>query len=46
MMDTFIPTIEDWEGVFEEGGWLCKEDNAFPHSLSFCFELEPLDAAQ
>jgi SAM-dependent methyltransferase len=43
MMDAFLPTIEDWEGVFTEGGWRCKKSHPFAHSLSVIFELEPLD---
>ncbi|KAM7183103.1 S-adenosyl-L-methionine-dependent methyltransferase [Rhypophila sp. PSN 637] len=42
LMDTFIPTIEDWEGVLEEGGWRCKKSYTFPPSLSFCMDLEPI----
>ncbi|KAI9168035.1 Phenylpyruvate C(3)-methyltransferase [Paramyrothecium foliicola] len=43
LMDTFIPTVEDWEGVFEEAGWRCRKSHTFPPSLCFCFVLEPLD---
>ncbi|RYP39044.1 hypothetical protein DL767_002371 [Monosporascus sp. MG133] len=43
MMGAFLPTIEDWEGVFAEGGWRCKKSHTFAHSLSVIFELEPLD---
>jgi SAM-dependent methyltransferase len=41
MMDVYIPTIEEWEGVFAEGGWrLVKEHLIENHSLSVIFELE------
>lgn len=41
MMDVYIPTIEEWEGVFAEGGWrLVKEHLIEHHSLSVIFELE------
>ncbi|KAK3312982.1 methyltransferase MppJ [Apodospora peruviana] len=43
MMDTFIPTIEDWEGVLEEGGWRCNKSYTFPPSLPFCLDLEPIN---
>ncbi|KAL7755532.1 hypothetical protein ACKLNR_014630 [Fusarium oxysporum f. sp. zingiberi] len=43
LMDQAIPTLEDWEGVFEEGGWRCvKQHHISPPSLTVLFELEPL----
>jgi hypothetical protein len=43
LMDQTIPTLEDWEGVFEEGGWRCvKQHHISPPSLTVLFELEPL----
>lgn len=44
MMSAYIPTLEEWEGVFEEGGWrLVKEHHVMPPSLSVIFVLEPVD---
>ena len=44
MMGVYVPTMEEWEGVFVEGGWHCVEKHLIEsHSLSVIFELEPLD---
>jgi len=41
MMGVYIPTIEEWEGVFEEGGWRCVKTHLIKSlSLSVIFELE------
>jgi SAM-dependent methyltransferase len=41
MMDVYIPTIEEWEGAFTEGGWrLIKKHLIETLSLSVVFELE------
>lgn len=43
MMDVYLPTMEEWEGVFEEGGWRCVGKHLIESlSLSVIFELEPL----
>ncbi|KAG5974355.1 hypothetical protein E4U55_008217 [Claviceps digitariae] len=43
LMDVTLPTVEDWEGVFEAGGWRCvKQHHMMPPSLTVLFELEPL----
>lgn len=44
LMDVTLPTVEDWEGVFEAGGWRCiKQHHMMPPSLTVLFELEPLE---
>ena len=44
MMGVHLPTMEEWEGVFEEGGWRCAEKHLIESvSLSVIFELEPLE---
>ena len=44
MMGVYLPTIEEWEGVFVEGGWRCVGRHLIESpSLSIIFELEPLD---
>ena len=41
MMGVYLPTLEEWEGVFAEGGWHCvKRDLIETPSLSVIFELE------
>lgn len=41
MMGVHIPTIEEWEGVFIEGGWRCVRRHLIEtQSLSVIFELE------
>ncbi|KAG6001471.1 hypothetical protein E4U21_004303 [Claviceps maximensis] len=43
LMDVTLPTVEDWEGVFEASGWRCmKQHHMMPPSLTVLFELEPL----
>ncbi|KAK1716946.1 uncharacterized protein CLUP02_10380 [Colletotrichum lupini] len=45
LMDVKLPTVEDWEGVFEDGGWICvKQHHMLPPSLTVLFELVPRDA--
>jgi hypothetical protein len=40
-MDTCIPTMEDWEGIFDKGGWRCVAQHFIEtQSLSVIFELE------
>lgn len=44
MMDVYLPTMEEWEGVFDEGGWHCVEKHLIESpSLSVIFELKPLE---
>lgn len=41
LMGAYLPTMEDWEDVFGEGGWRCKKRHLVPSpSLSVIFELE------
>ena len=41
MMGVYLPTIEEWEGVFLEGGWRCVRRHLIEtQSLSVIFELE------
>jgi hypothetical protein len=41
LMDTYISTMEDWGGVFAEGGWRCVKQHLIETaSLSVIFELE------
>lgn len=41
MMGVYLPTMEDWEGVFAEGGWHCRKRHLVESSyLSVIFELE------
>lgn len=41
MMGVYIPTLEEWEGVFAEGGWRCVRRHLIEtQSLSVIFELE------
>ncbi|TDZ22072.1 Phenylpyruvate C(3)-methyltransferase [Colletotrichum orbiculare MAFF 240422] len=45
LMGVKLPTVEDWEGVFEDGGWRCVEQHhVCPPSLTVLFELVPLEA--
>jgi len=41
LMGVHLPTLDDWDGVFEEGGWTCVKKHMI-HSLSasVVFELE------
>ena len=44
MMGVYLPTLEEWEGVFVEGGWRCVGKHLIESlSLSVIFELEPLN---
>ena len=44
MMGVYLPTMEEWEGVFVEGGWRCVGKYLIESlTLSVVFELEPLD---
>ena len=41
MMGVYLPTMEEWEGVFVEGGWRCVRRHLIEtQSLSVIFELE------
>jgi phenylpyruvate C(3)-methyltransferase len=41
MMGDYVPTMDEWEGVFAEGGWRCVQKHLIqPPSLSVIFELE------
>ncbi|KAL5379001.1 hypothetical protein PMIN04_007726 [Paraphaeosphaeria minitans] len=41
MMGVYLPTMEDWEGVFAEGGWRCRKSHLLESpSRSVIFELE------
>ena len=41
MMGTYLPTMEEWEGVFGEGGWRCLKKHIVESSYpSVIFELE------
>ncbi|EOA85540.1 hypothetical protein ACJQWK_01790 [Exserohilum turcicum] len=43
LMGVYIPTIEEWDGVFEEGGWRCVKKHLIKSlSLSVIFELEKI----
>lgn len=43
MMGTFIPTVRDWESVFEEGGWRLRSKNSIDIAVGeVIFELERL----
>jgi SAM-dependent methyltransferase len=45
LMGTFIPTVEDWESVFEESGWrLCGKDTIDIAVGEVVFELARLDS--
>ncbi|CAJ0553201.1 Ff.00g117130.m01.CDS01 [Fusarium sp. VM40] len=47
LMDVTLPTVEDWEGVFESGGWRCvQQHHMMPPSLTMLFELEPLEGLE
>lgn len=44
LMDVYIPTVDEWYGIFEECGWRCVKGHEFnPPAFSVIFELEPLD---
>ena len=41
MMGVYLPTMEDWESVFAEGGWRCVKKQLIESlSLSVIFQLE------
>lgn len=41
MMGVYLPTMEEWEGVFADGGWRCVKKHLVDSSyLSVLFELE------
>jgi cyclopropane fatty-acyl-phospholipid synthase-like methyltransferase len=43
LMGVYIPTIEEWEGVFKEGGWRCVKTYLIKSlSLSVIFGLEQM----
>ena len=45
MMGVYIPTMEDWEGVFVDGGWRCVKRHLIEtQSLSVIFELEHIES--
>ncbi|KAK3935978.1 S-adenosyl-L-methionine-dependent methyltransferase [Diplogelasinospora grovesii] len=44
LMDVYIPTMEEWYGVFEEGGWRCVKGHELQKpAFAVIFELEPID---
>jgi len=44
LMDVYIPTMEEWYGVFAEGGWRCIKGHELQKpAFAVIFELEPLD---
>ena len=43
MMGVYLPTMEEWEGVFADGGWRCVKKHLIDSSyLSVLYELEHL----
>jgi len=43
LMGTFIPTVADWESVFEEGGWRLRDEHLINVTVGeVIFELERL----
>ena len=41
MMGVYLPTMEEWDGVFPEGGWRCVRRHLIEtQSLSVVFELD------
>ena len=45
MMGVYLPAVEEWSGVFVEGGWRCVEKHLIElFTLSIIFELESLDS--
>ncbi|KAF5024649.1 hypothetical protein F66182_3271 [Fusarium sp. NRRL 66182] len=43
LMGVYLPTMEEWEGVFNEGGWRCVKSHILKSpSHSVIFELEHL----
>ncbi|MEV6558535.1 class I SAM-dependent methyltransferase [Nocardia sp. NPDC051756] len=46
MMGVYLPTLEEWSGVFAEGGWRLIRQHLVPLPAdSVIFELEPADSA-
>lgn len=44
LMDVYIPTMQEWYDVFEEGGWRCVKGHELQKpAFAAIFELEPLD---
>lgn len=42
LMDVYLPTLEEWRGVFADGGWRCVAEHEVPvPASSVIFELEP-----
>ncbi|OQO92563.1 SAM-dependent methyltransferase [Saccharomonospora piscinae] len=42
LMGVFLPTVADWESVFEEGGWVLREKHWIGLAVGeVIFELEP-----
>ncbi len=43
LMGVYLPTLDEWDGVFEEGGWrLLRKHLITTLTVSVVFELEPL----
>jgi hypothetical protein len=43
MMGVYLPTVEEWDGVFEEGGWRCtRKHHIDTPAATVIFELESL----
>ncbi|UJW30481.1 methyltransferase domain-containing protein [Saccharothrix sp. AJ9571] len=41
MMDVYLPTMDEWDGVFADGGWRCVNKHLIESlTLSVVFELE------
>lgn len=41
LMDVYMPTLDEWDGVFEEGGWRCVNKHIIDTlTVSVVFELE------
>lgn len=44
LMNVYIPTMDEWYGVFVEAGWRCVKGHELPQfAFGVIFELEPLD---
>ena len=44
LMGVYIPTMEEWYGVFAEGGWRCIKGHELQQpAFAVIFELEPLE---
>lgn len=45
LMGQYIPSLEEWESVFEEAGWKCTAQHAYSTpSSTVIFQLEPVSA--